>query len=83
MKPKYTRSQVPRSARPDAEEFNRMYLVKNVSKLKATYQIRLLAFKAVDGGTKLVLRVPHSCEFDPELEKLIEKFPKALSRENY
>jgi len=33
-------------ARPDAEKFNRMYLIKKVDLLRATYQFRLLAASA-------------------------------------
>lgn len=77
-----TRHQVPRGARPDSEKLNHMYLFKNVSKLRATYQIRLLAFKAVDRKLKLVLRVPAACEFDPSLVKLMEICKRSVIREN-
>lgn len=83
MKSKFTRHQVARSARPDAEAFNKMYLIKNVSKLRATYQIRLLAFRAADSGTKLILRVPVSCEFDISLLELIKTCGKSVLRENF
>jgi hypothetical protein len=43
---KLTRHQVARGSRPDVEKFNRMYLIKNVGVLRATYQIRLLAYLA-------------------------------------
>lgn len=68
---------------PDAEAFNKMYLIKNVSKLRATYQIRLLAFRAVDKGTKLILRVPVSCEFDLTLIKLLKACRNSVLREDY
>jgi hypothetical protein len=82
MKTKYTKHQVARSAKPDGERFNVMYLIKNVQQLRATYQIRLLAFRAVDKKMKLVLRVPASCEFDASLRDLIERCGKAVFREN-
>jgi len=78
-----TRHQIARSAMPDAEAFNKMYLIKNVSKLRATYQIRLLAFRAVEKKTKLILRVPVSCEFDRSLDELIKTCGKSVLRENY
>ena len=78
-----TRHQVARGARADAEAFNKMYLIKNVSTLRATYQIRLLAFKAVDSGTKLVLRVPYACEFDHTLNELIKTCGDSILRENW
>jgi hypothetical protein len=78
-----TRHQVPRSARADAEKFNRMYLIKSVTTLRATYQIRLLAYRAVTQGLKLVIRVPSTCRFDPSLLDLIEETGKAIVREDY
>uniref|UniRef100_UPI001F3F9385 hypothetical protein n=1 Tax=Frateuria defendens TaxID=2219559 RepID=UPI001F3F9385 len=80
---KFTRHQVARSAMPDAEVFNRMYLIKNVSKLRATYQIKLLAFRAVEKKMQLVLRVPGACVFDQSLNNLIKKCGKYVLRENY
>ena len=68
---------------PDAEAFNRMYLIKNVSRLRATYQIRLLAFRAVEKKMQLILRVPVACVFDDSLNGLIGKCGKAVVRENY
>lgn len=83
MQVKTTRHLVARSAMPDAEAFNRMYLIKNVLKLRATYQIRLLAFRAVDKGMQLVLRVPIACVFDESLNELLGKCGKSVARENY
>jgi hypothetical protein len=83
METKMTRHQVPRGAMPDAEAFNKMYLIKHVTRLRATYQIRLLAFLAVDKGKQLILRVPEACVFDESLNDLMGKCRKAVSRENY
>ena len=66
---RYTPHQVPRGARPDAETFDKIYLVKNVSVLRSTYQIKLLAFKAVESRKNLVLIVPKTCRFDSSLIK--------------
>jgi hypothetical protein len=82
MDRKYTRHQVLRSARADGERFNVMYLVKNVSTLRATYQIKLLAFKAVTKKMRLVPRVPAHCEFSPSLVDLLETCGKAVIRED-
>lgn len=78
-----TRHQVARGTRADAEAFNKMYLIKNVSTLRATYQIRLLAFKAVDEGKKLVLRVPIACKFDKSLNELINTCGSSILREDF
>ena len=69
---RYTRHQVPRATRPDAEAPGKFYLIKNVSSLRATYQIRLLTFKAVQTGGKLVVAVPKRCRIEPSLQELIK-----------
>lgn len=78
-----TRHQTPRGTRADAEKFNRLYLVKNVSSLRATYQIRLLAFRAVSEGLKLVLKVPKVCKYHSSLLDLIKKTENVILREDY
>jgi hypothetical protein len=78
-----TKHQVPRGTRADAEKFNRLYLIKNVKILRATYQIRLLAFRAVTEGLRLVLKVPSTCEFDHSLSELIKKTGNTILREDY
>jgi hypothetical protein len=67
----------------DAEKFNRLYLIKNVTTLRATYQVRLLAYRALTEGLKLVLKVPSVCEFQPSLLELIQKTGNAILREDY
>jgi len=74
---------VPRGTRADAEKFNRLYLVKNVSTLHATYQIRLLAFRAVSEGLKLVIKVPKACKYHSSLLDLIKKTGNVIMREDY
>lgn len=72
---------IPRGARPDAETDRRIYLVKNVPRLRATSQVRLLAFKASCVGKALVLKVPRACEFDRSLQDLMEGAPHLIARE--
>ncbi len=71
---------VPRGARPDAETASEILLVKNVSFLRATYQIRLLAFKAAQDGKTLVLAVPAECRFAPALDALAASRPGLIAR---
>jgi hypothetical protein len=82
MQLKYTRHQVPRGSRPDAETMDKIYLIKNVSILRATYQIRLLVFKAVDGHKKFVLKVPKACQLHNSLKELIKMTGKTIKRED-
>ena len=82
MQFKYTPHQVPRGTRPDAETADKIYLFKNVSTLRATYQIKLLAFKAIDSGKKLILKVPKSCHFHDSLKDLIKENGRKINRED-
>lgn len=82
MQLKYTRHQTPRGTRPDAEQFDKIYLIKNVSTLRATYQVKLLAFKAVECNKKLMLKVPRSCQFHISLKELIKVTGKTVKRED-
>jgi hypothetical protein len=68
-----TKRHVARGARPDAETNNKIYLIKKVSNLRCTYQIRMLLYRAVQEGTKLVLDVPYHCELSPSLNTLIKE----------
>jgi hypothetical protein len=71
-----------RGTLPDAETSDRIYLVKNVSRLRATYQIRLQAMKSVAAGKELVLKVPPHCRFDPSLEALLRAAAPRIRRED-
>jgi len=75
-------SGVPRGTRPDAETAEKIFLIKNVSVLRATYQVRLLALKAVEQGKKLVLKVPQACRFDGSLADLARAMPHVIQRED-
>jgi len=78
MQFRYTRHQVPRGARADAETFDKIIVVKNVSTIRATYQIRLLAFKAVETGKKLIVTVPKHCQVDRTLREFMKELPKTV-----
>jgi len=75
-------SRLPRGARADAESPEAIYLIKHASSLRATYQIRLLALKAVESGKDLVLMVPRTCRFDPSLEALCLGTSGTIRRED-
>lgn len=69
---RYTPHQTPRGALADAETREKLYLFKSVSRLRLTYQIRLLAFRAAQENKKLVLRVPKNCRLDRALSVFIK-----------
>ncbi len=61
MEFRYTSHQVARTSRPDAVRNDAFFLIKNVSTLRLTYQIRLLTLRASETGRKLIIRVPAAC----------------------
>ena len=78
MEYRMTRNQVARSARADRETWDTFLLLKNVSELRATYQIRLLVFRAAKEGKKLVVEVPNSCRIHDDLRKLQKAYPRNM-----
>ena len=56
---------------PDGVFQSKMVLVKNVSILHATYQVRLLTFRALQEKMTLTITVPKKCIIAQELEDLI------------
>lgn len=75
---RYTPHQVARGTRADAEKGDRLYLLKNVSMLRATYQIRLLLYMAQVARKKLVLRVPKICKLASDMTELRREHPNTL-----
>ena len=75
---RYTKHQVARGARPDFETNDRIGLIKVVSLLRATYQIRLLALKAVETKKKLVIVLPKHGKLHPTLRDLQKQLPKTI-----
>ncbi len=68
-----TKRQVARGAKPDAETHDKIHILKSSAELKATYQIRLLLYRAVQEGKKLVLNVKKECEFSGDLKALLKE----------
>lgn len=75
---KYTRHQVARGARPDAETNDALFLIKNVSLLRLTYQIRLLAFRASEIRKKLIIELPKACRLHPALKSFVDEHSKFI-----
>lgn len=81
MEFRHTRHQVARGSRPDAEHGMDMYLLKNVSRLRATYQVRLLTYRAAAEGRRLVIRVPKECEISADLRSFVNSNRKHIRLE--
>lgn len=75
---RYTKHQVARGARADAERNDGLYLFKNVSLLRLTYQIQLLVFRAKDTGRKLVIRIPANCKLHSSLRDFQTEHSKVI-----
>jgi hypothetical protein len=67
----YTRHQVARGSRPDAVDGRTWYLFKKTSKLRLTYQIRLLTFMAIEERARLVIRLPASSDISDDLRRFV------------
>lgn len=78
METKYTRNQVPRGARADAETHDNLLVFKNTSELHATYQLRVLAYRASQEGKQLVIEVPRQCRIHGCLKNLQNQLPKVV-----
>jgi hypothetical protein len=75
---RYTRHQVPRGARPDADGGASWYLLKFVSELHLTYQTRMLTFEAMQSGTRLTIKVPRPARLSAPLRAFIKKHKDVL-----
>jgi len=81
VKFRYTRHQVARGTRPDAETREALYLIKAASSLRLTYQIRLLAFYARESRRKLVLRIRRSCAVEAGLARFAKEHSRIVKIE--
>ena len=73
---RYTRHQVARGALADGRRDREVFLIKNVSTLGLTYQIKILVFMAAQEQRKLVLLVPKRTRVSDELSVFLEENAK-------
>jgi hypothetical protein len=73
---RYTKHQVARGTKADAERHDAYFLFKNVSSLRLTYQIRLLTYRALETKRKLIIRIPANCR----IHTTLRDFQKEHSR---
>jgi hypothetical protein len=78
MEFKLTKHQVARGSRPDADIFDKFYLIKTASELRATYQIRLLIYMAVEQGKKLIIKLRKDCKIHESLRELVKQYSKSV-----
>jgi hypothetical protein len=78
MEFRQTGRQVSRGTRADAETHDKLFLFKNVALLRATYQVRLLLYRAVQEHKKLLIDMPKGSKVHPELQALAKTYRKHL-----
>lgn len=69
---RYSGFQTMRGALADAEQGDKIFLFKNVSELRLTYQIRLLTFLAIEKRMRLVIQVPNKCRIHISLTNFVK-----------
>jgi hypothetical protein len=67
----YTKHQTPRGARADAEVGDKLYLIKSVSQLRLTYQIKMLTYMAQIRNKKLIIRLPKAAKVHESLKTFV------------
>jgi hypothetical protein len=80
---KYTRHQVPRGTMADAERNDALFVIKSVSCLRLTYQIRLLTYRAFTLRKKFIINVPEHCQIYPTLRDFQEEHSKIVRIERF
>ena len=78
---RYTKHQTARGARPDNEVEDKLYLIKNVSEMRLTYQIRILADLARRRGQRLVVRLPRQARVHPSLRDFLSLHKETIKTE--
>jgi hypothetical protein len=68
----------PSGAFADAETGERIVLIKNVSVLRPTYQVRMLAYRALSTGRELVICLPAHGEAHESLRGLMREHPGTI-----
>lgn len=74
-----TSGQVPRGARPDAVKDNRPLLIKNVQRLRCTYQIRVLTALAMESGQRLTVVLPKGARLSADLAQFVKDNKTAIT----
>lgn len=83
MEFKYTKHQVARGTKPDAEIGDKLYLIKRVSILHATYQIRLLTYLAATQNKKLIIKVPIDYKKGNSFKQFLAENKNVIKVEKY
>ena len=74
MEPKfaYTQHQCPRGSRPDADVDGKLYLIKKVTEMRLTYQVKMLTYSAQRSGKVCVIRLPQRAVLNESLKEFVQ-----------
>jgi len=67
----YTKHQTPRGAKADNEAGDKVFLIKGVSQLRLTYQIKLLAYMVQTQQKKLIIKLPKDAKIHASLKAFV------------
>lgn len=77
----YTKHQTLRGAKADAEVGDKIYLIKNSSSLRLTYQIRMLSYMAQTRKKKLIVQLPKAAKVHITLKEFVQSMGGLLKIE--
>jgi hypothetical protein len=66
---------ITRSVRADAIDDGMLFLFKNATTLRLTYQIRLLVFQAMKMNSRLIIIIPNDCFISNSLDQFVKQYP--------
>lgn len=81
MEFEYTKHQTMRGAKADAEVGDKLYLIKNVSELRLTYQTRMLTYMAQARGKKLIIQLPKEAKVHNTLREFVREWRQLVKIE--
>lgn len=70
-----------RGAKADAEVADKLYLIKNVSELRLTYQARMLTYMAQTRGKKLIIQLPKEAKVHNSLREFVREWSQLVKIE--
>ncbi len=78
---RHTKHQVARGALADMNTYDELILIKLVSEMRLTYQIKMLTFQAIQEEKKLIIELPKYCKIHKSLKTFIKMYPKSIKIE--
>ena len=77
----YTKHQTIRGSLADGEDIDKLIIIKKVSSLHLTYQIKVLTYMASTKGKKLIIITPRDVKILPSLKQYVKENSKIVKIE--